>query len=92
MGRPPNGKDTTAGGRSARRTPPPEATGFEARYLTGLHATGSTVRLHLRDGTVIEGIVLDHDRELMSLTASGDGREIAVRKSEIRYLEELGRG
>jgi hypothetical protein len=86
MGHPPRGKDVPPASRGGRRAPPPEATGFEARYLAGLHATGTPVRLHLRDGTSIEGVLRDHDRELLSVETSHG--EVAVRKREIRYLEE----
>jgi hypothetical protein len=92
MSRTRHGQDADAASRGGRRVPPPEATGLEARYLASLQATGSPVRIHLCDGTSIEGVVGDHDRELLAVrSATCGGREIAVRKREIRYLEELGR-
>jgi hypothetical protein len=72
----------------ARRVPPPETTGMEARYLLAQGRSGRPVRLRLRDGNAIEGIVREFDREI--LTVEPDvGDPVTIRKSEIRYLEEL---
>ena len=72
----------------ARRAPPPETTGMEARYLLSQGRSGGRVRLRLRDGHAIEGIIREFDREILTIEPEM-GDAVTIRKAEIRYLEEL---
>jgi len=72
----------------ARRVPPPESTGLEARYLEQLGATGWPVRVRLRDGQQLEGTVVGFDREILTV-GPAVGEPVTVRKSEVRCIEEL---
>ena len=68
------------------RTPPPESTGFEERYLTGRAAAGTPIRVRLTDGESFEGPIREFDRDTIEIEHSG--RRIRLRKSMIRYIEE----
>jgi sRNA-binding regulator protein Hfq len=78
-----NGGDHAAPG--ARRAPPPESTGEEAEFLTAVQAAARRVRVHLRDGRVLCGVVEHFDRETIGLAADG-GSALVLRKSDIRYV------
>lgn len=72
-----------------RRSPPPESTGFESRYLNQCSEGQAAVRVHLLDGGSVEGTLLEFDREVLVLKpAIGDA--ITVRKAGIRFIEEPG--
>ena len=75
------------GGRSpARRTPPPDATGLEAKYLEIMASSGASLIVVTSDGKKIRGVVREFDAEL--LTLDGEGGPVVLRKSSIRYLYE----
>ena len=76
------------GGRSGgRKPPPPESTGFEARYFEERGASGAPVRVVMLDGGCVEGVVRGSDREMLVVEPE-IGDAIRVRKSGIRYIEE----
>jgi hypothetical protein len=80
-------RDGADGGGPRHRLPPPDATGFEERYLEGRARTGGAVRVHVLDGEVLEGALRDADRDWVEVER--DGRRTRVRKARIRYVEEL---
>jgi hypothetical protein len=82
--REPGGAD---GNGPKNRTPPPDSTGFEQRYLETRAAAGAPVRVHLDDGERLEGPVRDVDRDHLEIEHAG--RRVRVRKARVRYLEEL---
>ena len=85
-------KSKPPGGRSGdrrgpRRTPPPEATGEEAKYLRGRKSADSTMVFELVDGRTLRGRIAGFDREMIRL-ACDDETNLIVRKTEIRYAYE----
>jgi hypothetical protein len=75
------------GGPPGRRTPPPEATGLEARYLQYQSKSETKMRIRLRDGQALEGIIRGFDRDVLTVEPAV-GEAVTIRKSEIRYVEE----
>jgi hypothetical protein len=82
-----NPKDKGVG--PARRVPPPENTGLETQYLEALGRAGSPIRVRLQDGHELEGIVVEFDREILTIEPAV-GEAVTIRKSDVRYIEELG--
>ena len=82
-GRPPGGGPPRPGGR---RTPPPDNTGLESGYFEQTVRSGAPIVLELTDGSSIRGVVVEFDRD--QLTLERDDGSVVVRKSEIRYLAE----
>ncbi len=70
-----------------RRTPPPEDTGAETRFLHEVKSKRSPVVLELRDGARIEGVIEYFDREMIKITCD-EGPNQLVRKHEIRTIHE----
>jgi len=91
MSRPPR-RDSRGGGsgppRPGRRVPPPDSTGFEARYLDAALDEGLSLRVRMSDGKAVEGTVREHDREILTIDVK-DGGPVMIRKAEIRYVEEV---
>jgi len=75
------------GGPPGRRTPPPEATGLEARYLQYQSKSETKMRVRLRDGQSLEGIIRGFDRDVLTVEPAV-GEAVTIRKSEICYVEE----
>ena len=59
---------------------------MEARYLQHKKKTSAVMRVQLRDGQSVEGVIREFDREV--LTVEADSGPVLIRKSEIRYIEE----
>ncbi len=92
MGRP-SDKNRGSRGRghdrpSGFRTPPPPATGLEAKFYEDTIRAGTRVVLSLADGSTVRGVLKEFDRDqIMIEQASGS---VVVRKSTIRYISEDG--
>lgn len=69
--------------------PPPDNTGLEPRYFEAAIHEGVALRVRMSDGKAVEGTVRENDREMLTLEVEGGG-PVMIRKSEIRYVEELG--
>ena len=85
-----NGKDGPTKGRRAtpgRRTPPPEATGAEARYLLQVKEAATPVVVKLVDGETVRGVIEYYDRDMIKVNRDS-GPNVFIRKSSIRYLYE----
>jgi hypothetical protein len=83
-----NGRSGTDGGSATGpRTPPPESTGFEDRYLAAKSAAAAPVRIHMQDGESFEGAMREFDRD--HIEVEQPGRRLRLRKSRIRYVEEI---
>jgi hypothetical protein len=76
--------------RGPRRTPPPETTGEEAKYLRGQKQAASPMVFRLVDGRTVRGRIEGFDRDMIRLTCDDDSN-LVVRKSEIRYAYEDSR-
>lgn len=83
----PDSRGKPGGRPGARRPPPPESTGLEARYFAERGESGTPVRVVMLDGGSVEGIVRGSDREMLVVEPE-IGDAIRVRKSGIRYIEE----
>jgi hypothetical protein len=83
-----NGRRETDGAAGAGpRTPPPESTGFEERYLAAKSAAAAPMRIHMQDGESFEGALREFDRDHIEVEQRG--RRVRLRKSHIRYVEEI---
>jgi hypothetical protein len=84
-----NGRDRppAADDRRGGRRPPPEATGQEADYLFELRAKAVPVRVVLKDGSVVHGVVEYYDRDLIKIQRP-HGPHLQLRKLDVRLLEE----
>ena len=71
-----------------QRTPPPDHTGGEAGFLGEVSETGGAVVVHLRDGTQIRGTLSGFDHDMLQVLEAG-GREFVLRKSDVRYVEDV---
>ncbi len=90
MHRPP-GRNRKSRGRvddrpSGPRTPPPSATGLEAKFFEDTIGAGTRVELSLTDGSTVRGILREFDRNQIMIERETDS--IVVRKSTIRYISE----
>jgi len=81
-----SGRKGGSGQPPARRTPPTAATGLEAKFLEGTISSGVPLVLVMSDGSKVRGVVVEFDRD--QLTLEGDHGRVVIRKSEIRYLYE----
>ncbi len=87
----PSGKNRRSRNRgngrpSGLRTPPPPATGLEAKFYEDTISAGTRVVLSLADGSTVRGVLKEFDRDQMMIEqASGS---TVVRKSTIRYISE----
>ena len=72
---------------TARRTPPPEATGAEAVYLDRIKTSGARIAVELNNGDRIEGVIQYFDRHMIKI-GRPSGPHLFVRKDDIRRLEE----
>ena len=89
MARPPKQRSSPRGGpEQGRRKPPPEATGQERRFFNAQLKSGDRIGIQLIDGTRSEGVVRSYDEEQLVL-AIDDQPSIVLRKSQIRYIEQL---
>lgn len=70
-----------------KRTPPPDHTGEEARYLQELKDNKTPVVVVLSHGEEIHGWVEYYDREMIKVNRVA-GPNLFVRKADIRYLHE----
>ena len=68
-----------------RRTPPPEATGREAGYLSRRKESQSELEFHLLSGETVHGVIEYYDREMIKVTRP-EGPNLFIRKQEIRYI------
>ncbi len=86
--RKPGGKESGRGQPPrGRRTPPPDGTGFEERFLRSIQKDGTQIGVCLQGGVQLEGTVERFDAQTITLDCGTDGERV-VRKSEIRYLLE----
>ncbi len=86
--RKPGGKDSGRAQPSrGRRTPPPDGTGLEERFLHSIRKDGIPLGVCLRGGAQLEGTVERFDAHTITFDCGTDGERV-VRKSEIRYLLE----
>jgi hypothetical protein len=84
-----NGKDGGHGPeRRGRRTPPPEQTHEEGRYIKRLKENETPLDVTLADGRVVRCTITYFDREMIKL-APDEGPTIFVRKSDIRTIAEV---
>ena len=89
MARPPKQRTSRRGKPvQGRRKPPPEATGQERRYLHQQLKSGERIAVRLADGTRSEGVVRSYDEQQIIL-APDNHPPVVLRKSQIRYIEEL---
>ena len=77
------------GGRPAPRTPPPEVTGDEARYLWTLRADETPIKVTLSNGEVVIGTITYFDHDMVKIEAM-TGPSLVVRKTDIRSFAEVG--
>ncbi len=87
----PSGKNRKFGGRgtdrpSGLRTPPPTATGLEAKFYEETISDGTRVVVFLADGSTVRGVLKEFDRDQIMIEQASDS--IVVRKSTIRYMSE----
>jgi hypothetical protein len=75
------------GGPPGRRTPPPESTGLETRYMQYQSQSEAKMRIRLRDGQSLEGVIRGFDRDVLTVEPAV-GEAVTIRKSEISYVEE----
>ncbi len=83
-GRKDNGRAQPGRGR---RTPPPDGTGLEDRFLRTIQNDRTQLGVCLRGGVQLEGTVERFDAQTITFDCGTDGERV-VRKSEIRYLLE----
>jgi hypothetical protein len=69
------------------RRPPAEWTGHEAEYLDSLRDLGTPLRVRLRDGRTVFGVIEYYDRDMLKLQRPA-GPHLLLRKSDIRTLQE----
>ena len=79
----------SGGGRTGPRTPPPETTGRETRYLWNLRADETPVKVTLTNGDIVIGTITYFDHDMVKIEAM-TGPSIFIRKTDIRYLAEVG--
>ena len=72
----------------AKKAPPPEATGREARFIAKMKQEGAALRVHMRDGESFEGRIEYYDREMIKIIPDS-GPTVFIRKEQIRLIEEL---
>lgn len=70
-----------------RRKAPQDATGEESRYLEERSNSGRRLAIELIDGSHNRGTVRSFNENTIELET--EDRPIVVRKSQIRYIEEL---
>jgi len=90
MSRPP-GKNHKSRGRgddrpTGLRTPPPPATGLEAKFYEDTISAGARVVVFLADGSTVRGVLKEFDRDQIMIERASDS--LVVRKSTIRYMAE----
>jgi small nuclear ribonucleoprotein (snRNP)-like protein len=73
---------------SARKAPPPEATGREARFIAEKKEEGGELRVHMRDGESFQGRIEYYDKEMIKIIPDS-GPTVFIRKEQIRLIEEL---
>ena len=79
-------KNRGNGRSSGLRTPPPPATGLEAKFYEDTISAGTRVVLSLADGSTVRGVLKQFDRDQIMIKRASDS--IVVRKSTIRYISE----
>jgi len=70
-----------------RKKPPPDETGEERRFLIESLKADRRLAVELTDGSHARGIVRRFNEQTIDLQT--EDREVHVRKSQIRYIEEL---
>jgi host factor-I protein len=70
-----------------KKSPPPESTNEEGRYLKGLAEKQSPITLKLVSGEVLHGWIEYYDRNMLRLTREGLPN-LFIYKNQIAYLEE----
>jgi sRNA-binding regulator protein Hfq len=79
----------SAGERSQRRMPPPDATGQESDYLAILRENKTPVTVEMLDGQMFHGVVEYYDRDVIKVNRpDGLGPNVLVRKKYVRSLLE----
>ena len=71
------------------KTPPGESTGEELRFLQTTKDSRASVVIVLTGGDEFDGVIEYFDRDMIKLTRP-DGPNIFIRKTDIRYLAEVG--
>ena len=74
--------------RPGRKTPPPEATGREARYLFKAREIQAPMVVDLLDGRVVTGTVEYYDRDMIKVVPD-EGPGLFFRKEDIRRIHPL---
>lgn len=70
-----------------RRTPPPDDTGAETRFLNDVKSARSPIVVELRDGSQVEGVIEYFDRHMVKVTCD-EGPHRFVRKGDILTIHE----
>ena len=79
----------SAGDRSQRRMPPPDATGQESDYLAILRERKTPVTVEMLDGQLFHGVVEYYDRDVIKVNRpDGQGPNVLLRKKHVRSLLE----
>jgi sRNA-binding regulator protein Hfq len=73
------------------RTPPPEATGAEVRYLNEVKESGACLVVEMTDGLRMTGRIEYFDRDMVKLTRA-EGANVLLKKSDIRLIRESTHG
>ena len=76
-------------GRATYSRPWRKRNPIPTRYFDVAIHEGVALRVRMSDGKAVEGRVRENDREMLTLEVEGGG-PVMIRKSEIRYVEELG--
>lgn len=73
------------GGKPGRRTPPPEDTGQEARWMFRYRDRQTPMVVEMRDGEIVRGTIEYYDVDVVKIVPpSGPGR--LLRKEEVRLM------
>ncbi len=77
------------GSKTGPRTPPPEATGAEARYLTTQMEARTPMTFRLVGGEHVRGVIEYYDRDIIKVVRSG-AAGLILRKEIIVYMHKDG--
>ncbi len=88
MPRPPRRRDHGGGSQYGKRKPPQAATDEERRFLYGRLKSGGRLAIEMTDGSRTLGVIRAFSEETIELQTD-DQPGLLLRKSQIRYIEEL---